>query len=296
MGAERGHARAWRRALVRIGAALAAVAVWAAVGGGTARVCAWGATGHHVIARLAWARMSPAAQDRAAALLGGRQDAFIAASTWADEIRSARPETYNWHFVDIPVGAAHYDAARDCPPTDRGDCVVAELVRARDEVADVSRPPDQRADSLRFLIHFVGDVHQPLHAIDNHDKGGNDVRVAALRGEEGRATNLHAAWDTGLINLSTESEAARADRLLADLRASARTETPDFVLWAEQSHERAERVAYSYPGFSPAGPPSEPITLDEAYRARALETIDRQLVLAGSRLGALMNLILGGGS
>jgi hypothetical protein len=133
-----------------------------------------------------------------------------------------------------------------------------------------------------------------LHAIDNHDRGGNDVRVAALRGEEGRATNLHSAWDTGLINLSTETEAARADRLLADLRAHPPAANFDAVTWAEDSHGIAERVAYSYPGFSPAGPPADAVILDEAYRGRALAAIDRQLELAGARLGVLLNAILGG--
>jgi nuclease S1 len=259
-----------------------------------APLCAFGAQGHHVIARIAWALMTPTAQDRAAALLDGRQDAFVASSTWADEIRSARPETYNWHFVDIPVGQARYDAARDCPATERGDCVVGALARARADLAAAGRPRELRVESLKFLVHFVGDVHQPLHAIDNHDRGGNDVKVAALRGEEGRATNLHSAWDTGLINLSTETEAARADRLLADLKARPPAPGLDVAAWAEQSHDTAERVAYSYPGFSPAGPPADAITLDEPYRARALAAIDRQLALAGVRLAALLNAILGG--
>ena len=259
-----------------------------------APVAAFGALSHHVIARLAWSLMSQAAKDRVAALLDGRQDAFVASSTWADEIRSARPETYNWHFVDIPVGQKRYDAVRDCAPTEKGDCVVAAIARARAELEDVSRPQPLRAESLKFLVHFVADVHQPLHAIDNHDRGGNDVKVAALRGDDGRATNLHSAWDTGLINLSVETQAARADRLLSGLLARPRDGSLDVAAWAEQSHDVAERVAYAYPGFSPAGPPAEAITLDEAYRAQALTAIDRQLAMAGSRLAALLNEILGG--
>lgn len=260
-----------------------------------APVEAFGALGHHVIARLAWGLMTPAARDRSAALLDGRQDAFVAASTWADEIRSARPETYNWHFVDIPMGQRRYDAARDCPPTEKGDCVVAAIARARAELEDPGRPQPLRAESLKFLVHFVGDVHQPLHTIDNHDRGGNDVKVAALRGDDGRATNLHAAWDTGLINLSPETEAARADRLFAGLTARPRDANMDVAVWAEQSHDIAERVAYAYPGFSPAGPPADAITLDETYRAQALASIDRQLAMAGARLAALLNEIFGSG-
>lgn len=238
--------------------------------------------------------MSPAAQDRAAALLDGRQDVFVAASTWADEVRSAKPETYNWHFVDIPVGETKYDARRDCLASDRGDCVIAEIARARAELADQSRPQGQRAETLKYLIHFVGDVHQPLHAIDNHDRGGNDVRIAALRGDEGRATNLHACWDTGLINLSDETEAARADRLRASLRAQPADVKLDVISWAEHSHDLAETVAYRYPGFSRSGPPADLVTLDQPYRDAAMKTIDQQLAIAGARLAAMLNDILGG--
>ena len=149
-----------------------------------------------------------------------------------------------------------------------------------------------RAEALKFLIHFVGDLHQPLHAIDNHDRGGNDVRVAALRGEDGRATNLHAAWDTGVINLSPETEAARGDRLFADLSAHPVDVSLDPVKWAEQSHEVGVRVVYKYPSFVPTGPGPDPITLDEAYRTAATTTIDRQLQTASARLAALLAAIL----
>jgi len=267
------------------------VLVWPA---SQAPVSAWGAQGHRVVARIAWALMNATSRDRAAALLDGRLEAFMGASTWADEIRSERPETYNWHFVNIPFAETHYDAARDCPATDRGDCVIAAIARARAELAAASLPQVRRGEALKFLVHFVGDVHQPLHTIDHHDRGGNDVRLAALRGDEGRATNLHAAWDTGLINLSAETEAARADRLLGVLKARPSEAQLNVVSWAEQGHDLAVRVVYRYPGFSPAGPPADPVVLDEAYRARAADTIDAQLALAGSRLAALLNAVLGG--
>lgn len=255
----------------------------------SARLSAWGAQGHHIVARIAWARLSPAARERATTMLGGGQDAFLAASTWPDEIRSSRPETSNWHFVDIPVEASHYDAARDCRPTDHGDCIIAAIARARAELIDPARLDEQRAEALKFVIHLVGDVHQPLHDVDDHDRGGNDVHVEALRGAEGRATNLHAAWDTGLINLSTETEAAHAVRLLDDLQTRPPDTTIDVVKWAEDGHALAVKVAYAYPGFSPAGPPREAVTLDAAYRTAAVATIDQQLERGGARLAAILN-------
>jgi hypothetical protein len=252
---------------------------------------AWGASGHRVVARIAWERMTPAARSRANDLLeSGGADAFIAAATWADEVRSARPETYNWHFVDIRVPFDTYVPARDCPPTDRGDCVIAALARLRTTVVDAARPAAERTEALKFIIHFVGDLHQPLHATDNNDRGGNDVRVFPLRAEDGRNTNLHAVWDTGLINLSTETELARAGRLLAGVQAR-----PVDVLgldverWVLESNRAGREAVYAYPSFKVGAPGADPIALDEAYRTTAVAAIDRQLQVAGVRLGALMS-------
>lgn len=276
----------WRGRML-VGAAIVAMVV------GAPHVSAWGVVGHRVVARIAWARMTPAARAAATTLLPGGQDTFVVASTWADEVRSERPETYNWHFVDIPYAETHYSAERDCPATDKGDCVIQEIARARADLADATRTSVERAEALKFLIHFVGDLHQPLHAIDNHDRGGNDVKVLALRGDEGRNTNLHAVWDTGLINLSDETEAARAERLLSrtlDIHPGDLDLDP--IKWAEQSHATAVRATYKYPSFSPTGPGAELITLDADYRTRAIAAIDYQLSLGGYRLAVMLNDVL----
>ena len=259
----------------------------------SSRPAAWGAVGHHIVARIAWALMTPVARERASVLLDkGGFDAFVASATWADEVRADRPATYNWHFVNIHVTESVYDAAKHCPATDRGDCVVAAIARLRAEILDAGSTPVQRSEALKFLVHFVGDLHQPLHTFDNRDRGGNDVRVAALRGDEGRPTNLHAVWDTALINLSPESEAARAERLLIAWAPRTAIVDLDVVKWIESNREISRDVAYRYAGFAPTGPPLEPVTLDEAYRKAAIEVIDRQLQLGGARLAGLLNSLL----
>jgi hypothetical protein len=269
---------------------LAAAALMMAVVSAPVRVSAWGAQGHHVVARVAWEFMTPAARAEASALLGGPLETFVAASTWADEVRANRPDTYNWHFVDIPLGQ-RYDAVRDCAPSPKGDCIVAEIARARRDLVRAEASAESRAEALKYLIHFLGDIHQPLHAIDNHDRGGNDVHVTALRGDDGRATNLHAAWDTGLINLADETETVRANRLVADLRVHSAPASLEPAAWAQESHDAADRVAYHYPGFLASGPTAEYVTLDPGYRKDALEAIDRQLALGGGRLAALLNAV-----
>jgi hypothetical protein len=86
------------------------------------------------------------------------------------DIRNQRPETYNWHFVDIPLAETRYEAAKHCKPSERGDCVVAELDRLRRDLQ--CAPTDgQKRDALRYVVHFIGDIHQPLHTVDE-GRGG----------------------------------------------------------------------------------------------------------------------------
>jgi len=256
-----------------------------------ARPHAWGSQGHHIVARIAQTRLTPETQRAVAALLGDED--FVTIATWGDEVRSARPETYNWHFVDIPVGEAHYDAARDCKPSDRGDCVVAAIERLRKTVVDTNASIADRRDALKFLVHFVGDLHQPLHAAWNADKGGNDVKV---NGDAGRTTNLHSIWDSGAILQRGLDENAYGQMLIDDLKAHplpASEDRVDVVKWVEDGHKVAETDVYHYAGFSTSGPPAAPISLDEAYIKRAQAVIDSQLKLGGVHLAALLNETFG---
>jgi hypothetical protein len=249
------------------------------------RAGAWGPAGHHIVALVAEPRLTPAARAAVDALLG--KDGLVPASTWADDIRKAHPETYNWHFVDIPVGKSTYEPDRDCPPTERGDCVIAELIRARRDLRNGSLGADVRAEALKFLIHFVSDLHQPLHAIDNADRGGNDTRVLMA---DGRLSNLHAIWDSFLIQSRGLDESAYAAMLRRDLEQHPIDPGPiDFVKWAEEAHQVAVEVIYGFPEFRAGAPPKEPLRLGDAYFRRALPAVDHQLELAAVRLAATIN-------
>jgi hypothetical protein len=150
---------------------------------------AWGPVGHEIVARIAASELTPKARHRIETLLGApAADSMAAVASWADWQTGERPETRPWHYVNIELGAAAYDAARDCP---HDACIVAQIQRERRILADLGRPPAERVQALKFLLHFVGDLHQPLHCADNHDRGGNDVAIA----EGETVTNLHAVWD-----------------------------------------------------------------------------------------------------
>jgi hypothetical protein len=153
-------------------------------------VHAWGKDGHHIIATLAQSQLTAKTQTKVNQLLSLEPGATLQSiSTWADEHRN--PATAPWHYVNFPRNSCTYDADRDCP---EGKCVVAAIER-QSEVLSSSAPEDKRLLALKYLVHLVGDLHQPLHAGYGDDRGGNSYQLQAFM----RGSNLHSVWDTGLI-------------------------------------------------------------------------------------------------
>src|ERR1700722_17811224 len=143
--------------------------ILAAISGCAISAFGWGVEGHALIARIAEAQLTPAVHAKVVQILGPNVSMASVAS-WPDEIRRSRTETGPWHYIDIPIGQLHLDMARDCP---KGDCVIKKIEDFEAVLRDPSTPAEQRREALMFVIHFVGDLHQPLHDSDNHDKGGN---------------------------------------------------------------------------------------------------------------------------
>jgi hypothetical protein len=166
---------------------------------------AWDRLAHRVAARLAERQLSDSAQAGIAELLEPAES-LADASTWADENRRLVPGSGAWHYANVPLDEPGYDArfAR------RGQ-LVPRIREFRRILADRSRPVEERRLGLRFLVHLVEDLHQPLHVGDNHDRGGNRLQVRFFR----RATNLHHVWDSLLIEHWSHDE----DRWLAELVA-----------------------------------------------------------------------------
>lgn len=244
---------------------------------------AWGAEGHHIVARIAADELTPKANAVVADLLGGEATAaMISASTWADEIRPSRSETASWHFVNIELTSAGYDAARDCP---KDDCVVAQVERDARIIGDPAISKPVRAEALRFLIHFVGDMHQPLHCADNEDRGGNSVRVVF----EGHRTNLHAIWDTAVVQTLGSSEDEVAEELEKGITQADRIAwsrgTP--VDWANETFGVAKARVYG--GIQGSGGNYAPLILPPDYASSQRAIVATQLKRAGVRLAAILN-------
>jgi hypothetical protein len=198
-------------------------------------------------------------------------------STWADEVRASRPNTGPWHYVNIPRGAPGYNAQRDC----RRRCVVSALEQSLRLLQDPTKGTAIRQEALKWVVHLVADLHQPLHAI-KEDRGGNDVLVQF----NGHPTNLHRLWDGDLIDWAYPNASALQDRVLAVLQASNwrawQAGRPQD--WAEETHRVAVEAVYLFP-------PSREI--DDRYLEKALPVIHEQLSKAAVRLAWVLNRVLG---
>jgi hypothetical protein len=272
---------------------------------------AWWEVGHRTVGRIAAQRLTPKARARVATLLGvpdttaSVADAMAAASTWADEIK-ATTNTGAWHFIDFTLQDKKSNFAARCA---NDDCVTARIRLFRDQLAGHRKDPKWTdAEALKFLIHFVGDVHQPLHASSDADQGGN---CELLNPSIDTTRNLHALWDGGIIKEITDDDKALASQLNTTASALSRRQQKrlakgDEVTWAWQSHEVAQRVIYKrlsipveaevFPANCKAAPAdiqSFKAVVDRAYRTDMQPVIREQLTRAGMRLAALLNKALG---
>jgi nuclease S1 len=244
---------------------------------------AWGALGHRLVARLAYGQLTPQARAQIAELLSGEAEPSLAGiANWADDLRDNDPglgkRTARWHYVNIGSHDCAYAVERDCR---KGDCVVEAIRRQSAILADRSKPRSERLQALKFVVHFVGDVHQPLHASNTSDRGGNDFQI----NYRGQGSNLHSLWDSGLLKSAGLDEDAYLRRLQA-LPAppdSTGSFSPDAsVQWAEQSCKAVTR-----PGFYPAR-----AKLDDGYYARYRPVAEQRLREGGAHLAQLLNATL----
>ncbi len=264
--------------------------------------CAWGALGHRTIGAIADRLLSPQAHAAVAALLrddldslNGRDDGVTleAVSTWADDIRGTPRARPAWHYDNIPVcGRAR--RADYCPD---GRCNTVQLERLIAVVSNPRTPLHERGVALKWIAHLVGDIHQPLHAADNDDRGGNDVAVILNGVRTRRRTDLHGVWDNDLVRLALHTRntrrpppnidalAAQAERLVRS-RGQGNPES-----WTQDSHRLAIAVAYRYPGFACHVRPAGVVVLDSDYQRAAESVVHDQLLLAGARLAGLLNQI-----
>jgi hypothetical protein len=287
-----------RKALLTSAAALAALICSAAF--------AWGDLGHEVTALIAYRHLTPAARTALDAMLASDTDTltagdFASRATWADKYRIAHRETAAWHFVDIEIDRPDLaDACFGFPALPNGqsasqgpaqDCVVNKIDEFAAELKDPSTPAAERILALKFLIHFMGDLHQPLHAADHHDRGGNCISLSPAADAQ---NNLHAYWDVSVVNALGQSAAQIADQLDARLNAADLREwtAGSPRSWAMDSFEIGRRDVYAL-SSTPTCQSGGSVALSPAYLAQAEKVAATQLLKAAVRLAAVLNGTLG---
>jgi hypothetical protein len=241
---------------------------------------AWGPQGHEIVALIAMAELTPPARSQVARLLGGPA-MMVHDSNWADEVRDQRRNTAAWHYVDIPLAAPGYDARRDCPDQ---DCVVAQIENDLRVLSNPRLSDAVRGEALRFLIHFVADVHQPLHAEDHDDRGGNQVRVMIGR----YRANLHRVWDSEVVE-ALGSDAGRTANAIE--RSITQTQRKSWssgapAQWANEAHAVARDQIY------PPLAGRREVRLPRDYAFRQAPVTRQLLAKAGVRLSFLLNRAL----
>lgn len=238
---------------------------------------AWGALGHHIVARLAEAQLTPRAWAEAQRLLAVRGAKHLSqVANWADDLRDVDPDlferTQRMHFVNFRSPDCIYHPPLECA---RGECAVAAIAKYSAILADRSNSDARRAEALAFVVHFVADVHQPLHAGYRDDAGGNDFQVRW----NGQGTNLHRVWDSLLLDSARLSAAGYTRTLQVEATPVVAGGTP--AQWAEESC-RIDRDDGVYPSKQGAD-------INGAYIKRERPVAEQRLRQAGARLAALLN-------
>lgn len=236
-------------------------------------VFAWGQNGHRITGYIAHHYLSEKAAAEIESLLG--EEDLAQASTWADEMRS-NPSAFwqrsasPFHYVTVPKGKKYKDV--DAPQ--QGDAYAA-LVEYKKTLLDDDATLAQKQLALRFMVHIIGDLHQPLHAGNGTDRGGNDVKLKFFRED----SNLHSVWDTGLIekqNLSYTEMGHWLQRSISQDQVTEWTVT-DPLVWIEESASIRDTIY----------PESESISWQ--YQYDHLPTIKRRLQQGGVRIAAYLN-------
>ena len=290
-------------------------------------VRAWGCAGHHIVALIAKQHLSARALEATGALLEAQPidpklpryckdeaaDPFVSAATWADDMKKVEG-TGTWHYIDVPRSLTHGDLSAFCEPVGplqdgtRTGCVLS-AIEDQLGVLNNGSPPD-RARALRYIIHLVGDLHQPLHVTDNKDRGGNCVPLHF--GANSQTTNLHALWDSGILESFLVERRLTRDAFARQLDSRFGSNSQewendlDMDRWAWEVHEVSERITYGE--LRPRIPIETSdasgdctaesakvralnIVIGKDYERAAMASIGPLLTQAGYRLARLLNQI-----
>lgn len=233
----------------------------------------WGQIGHRTVGHIADGMLTKKARKQVKRILGNETLAEV--STWMDEVRSDRAYDYanTWHYCTIPDGMTYETA-----PTQEGGDVVWAIEKIIKELKEGGSTPEEEETNLKFLVHLVGDVHQPLHVGNGTDRGGNDVKVTWF----GSNTNLHSVWDTRMIDGKQFSYTEFADWVNHPSKTQVTYwQSASVRDWAHESMTFRDQV-YAVP---------ENGRLSYRYSYDNFDLVKQRILQAGVRLAGVINEI-----
>ena len=263
----------------------------------SAPAAAWWDYGHRTVAAIAWAEVKPATRAKLRALLSRSHlletptcpvRTLEEASLWADCIKPLAERfsyVFPWHFQNVDI-CKPFDLKAACA---FGNCVSAQITRTAKLLGDKAVPMRERVQALAFLTHFVGDLHQPLHAGDRADLGGN--RTPATYGEVAGRNNLHLIWDGYLAERAISTPPAEAAGLLSGVGADERATLSGGTVedWSRESWEVARRVTYGAHAADPCQDRDSRAVLDATKIEAAIPVVRQQVLRGGLRLARLLD-------
>ncbi|EHQ30570.1 S1/P1 nuclease [Mucilaginibacter paludis] len=238
----------------------------------------WGETGHRAVAKIAANHLSPKAQLAVRNLLG--KETLPDISTWADEVRSD-PDfktTWVWHYIDLPAGYSFDEFAKAVKTMPEAN-VYKMVIRCEYDLKSPATSKATKVAALKYIVHFIGDLHQPMHVSREEDRGGNNIQVKF----NGFPTDLHSLWDSGLIdhlNLNYQQMAAKFDD--ATPVEIKKWQSDDLLIWLWESYQ-ISNILYQEAAADP--------NFTEDYYQEHLPTLQKRIEKGGIRLAGVLNAI-----
>ena len=244
----------------------------------------WGVTGHRTIGRIAANHLSPEASAAVRELLGN--ETLAEASTWADEVRS-QPDykhTGPWHYINLPLGLTE-PAFEKAVKGMAQENVYSALLQQEQVLGSTASSKEQKIEALKFIVHFIGDLHQPMHVSREEDKGGNTIQVNYA----GVGTNLHALWDSKLLDhlgLDDQQLAQKVDQVSA-AQVTAWQSDP-LIKWIWESYEISSKLYAEIDAMNGR-------SIDDSYYQAHIQIVQQRIEMAGVRLAGVLNRIFASG-
>jgi hypothetical protein len=240
--------------------------------------------GHRTIGRIAENHLSPNAKAGVRSLLGDETLADVA--PWADEVRN-QPEfraTGSWHFLNLPLGLSYSEFQKTVEGMTQEN-IYSALLKQERVIADKGSSREKKVEALKFIVHFVGDLHQPMHVSREVDKGGNTIQL----NYEGQGTNLHSLWDTRLLQhegLTYEELAVKYDHASpAEIR---QWQGDPLMKWLWESYEISTKIYGEVDAMKGR-------SIDERYYQAHIGIIQMRIEQAGIRLAGVLNTLFKNG-